>query len=128
MTLPPVPPEKLTAAPTAEEKKGTDDKDNENVGTEGNLVTPVTPIRKESVRDKTDSATNVDAVDAADTRTGGNVEGNSNDSWDLDAVMAANPKMVAMMQGFRKATTKSVYSYHDYLELFDWSCFFHIKH
>ena len=48
-TLPPAPPEKLAAAPTAEEKKGTDDKDNKNVGTEGNLVTPVTPIRKESV-------------------------------------------------------------------------------
>ena len=44
---------------------------------------------------------------------------NSQDSWDLDDMMLRNPKMAAMMQSHSKSSTKSVYSYHGPLTMFD---------
>ena len=83
------------------------------------VVILLTPLRKDFARDKRDIITDVDDVDDVDSEVSGDVGGDYNDSWDLDAVMAVNPKMADTMQGFRKSFAKLVYLSPSSLEEFD---------
>ena len=91
-------------------------------------ATPITTLHNNSAWDTTCERADGDSTSKAsgaskpsspDSVDSDGIGNDSNDSWGLDAVMATKPRMVAIVQGFKKSNIVSVLSYHGSLELVD---------